>query len=249
MESDPLFHVKQLFYQGTCGVYDLPRLTRRLSVLQRYTLPMVRYDRLTLAAACIAQAAPDQHAALSDAESVDRTLYAARAYLALSNASAALALVSSPAPQHAAARYNAVCAFAHYLANGRDEAQVEQLRDLVLEYEGDDDDANDDEAVVRAIAGTVFILHGEIEEAVATLTEGRGKRDLEWYVHSLATRSRGISTAILVQLLLSLDRKDLAQSTYAAAKTWGDDSLLVQTMEAWIGLKSVRRSLSRGSGC
>lgn len=56
------------------------------------------------------------------------------------------------------------------------------------------------------------------------------------------------STAILVQLLLSLDRKDLAQTTYNAAKAWGDDSLLIQQMEAWIGMKSVSRSSLHRAG-
>jgi coatomer protein complex subunit epsilon len=46
--------------------------------------------------------------------------------------------------------------------------------------------------------------------------------------------------ALLVQLLLSLDRRDLAQSTYNQAKRVGNDSALVQAMEAWIGLKTVR---------
>lgn len=52
------------------------------------------------------------------------------------------------------------------------------------------------------------------------------------------------SDALLVQLLLSIDRRDLAQSTYQAAKKIGNDSTLVQAMEAWIGLKTVCSSLS-----
>lgn len=48
------------------------------------------------------------------------------------------------------------------------------------------------------------------------------------------------SIALLVQLLLSLDRKDLAQTTYQTAKKVGNDSTLVQAIEAWIGMKTVR---------
>lgn len=48
------------------------------------------------------------------------------------------------------------------------------------------------------------------------------------------------STALLIQLLLSLDRRDIAQTTYQSAKQWGEDSLLIQIMEAWIGMKTVR---------
>jgi len=47
------------------------------------------------------------------------------------------------------------------------------------------------------------------------------------------------SNAVLVQLLLSIDRKDLAQTTYQNVKKFGNDSILVQAMEAWIGLKTV----------
>jgi len=36
------------------------------------------------------------------------------------------------------------------------------------------------EGIVRVVAGTVFVLEGENEEAVATLTEGKAKEDLEW---------------------------------------------------------------------
>lgn len=47
------------------------------------------------------------------------------------------------------------------------------------------------------------------------------------------------SNAVLVQLLLSLDRRDLAQTTYQNVKKFGNDNILVQAMEAWIGLKTV----------
>ena len=53
------------------------------------------------------------------------------------------------------------------------------------------------------------------------------------------------SLALLVQLLLSLDRRYIAQSTSQTAKKSGNDSRLVQAIEAWIGLKTVgERSLT-----
>lgn len=55
--------------------------------------------------------------------------------------------------------------------------KVEEIRDLVLECE---DGSDEEEKTVRAIAATVFIHVGENEEAVATLTEGSAKDDLEW---------------------------------------------------------------------
>jgi coatomer protein complex subunit epsilon len=57
---------------------------------------------------------------------------------------------------------------------------VEEVRDLVIECEGDE--AEDEERVVRAVAGSMFVLEKEVEEAVATLTEGCAKTDLEWCV-------------------------------------------------------------------
>ena len=49
------------------------------------------------------------------------------------------------------------------------------------------------------------------------------------------------STALLVQLLLSIHRRDVAQTIYQNAKSFGEDSLLMQIMEAWIGMKTVGR--------
>lgn len=57
------------------------------------------------------------------------------------------------------------------------------MRDLVLEYETEEEGSEErkiEEGVVRVMAGTLFILEGEKEEAVATLTEGSAKTDLEW---------------------------------------------------------------------
>ena len=56
------------------------------------------------------------------------------------------------------------------------------MRDLVIECEGEDagDKAKDEERVVRVVAGSMFVLEKEVEEAVATLTEGCAKTDLEW---------------------------------------------------------------------
>ncbi len=61
---------------------------------------------------------------------------------------------------------------------------MEEVRDLVIECEGDEagDEAKEEERVIRVIAGSMFILEKEVEEAVATLTEGCAKSDLEWYV-------------------------------------------------------------------
>ena len=60
---------------------------------------------------------------------------------------------------------------------------MDELRDLVLETEGSEEgESKVEEGFVRTLAGSVFVLQGENEEAVATLTEGAAKTDIEWYV-------------------------------------------------------------------
>lgn len=74
-------------------------------------------------------------------------------------------------------------ALASYLSDDDKASRVDEVRDLVIEVESNEGGADDEEStegIVRVIAGTVFILEGENEEAVATLTEGRAKEDLEW---------------------------------------------------------------------
>ncbi|ORY24287.1 coatomer epsilon subunit-domain-containing protein [Naematelia encephala] len=197
MEADPLYHVKQLFYQSSYK-------------------------------ACISEAS-SQSVTPSDDDPLplERALYISRSHLALSppSTSDAISILTpftslDPAPLPA----RAGVAFAEYLAAPSSEG-VDAVRDLLLEAEGEQG-----ESTVRVIAGTVFILEKENEEAVATLTEGTAKEDLE-------------CMALLVQLLLSLDRRDLAHATYATAKKIGNDSMLVQAMEAWIGLKAGARPL------
>ncbi|KAI5454947.1 hypothetical protein NCC49_002223 [Naganishia albida] len=204
MDSDALFHVKQLFWQG-----------------------------------CIEEATSADISDLSDPESLSRALYAARSHLALhppATDSAIKLLDSALSSNETTASARAIKSFAELLdaSDEEKESKLEELRDLLLEYEGEEvnEDTREEERIVRCMAGTAFILQNEVEEAVTTLTEGCGKTDLE-------------CTALLIQLLLSLDRRDIAQTTYQSAKVWGEDSLLIQIMEAWIGMKTGGRPLNQ----
>lgn len=80
----------------------------------------------------------------------------------------------------------AVAALAHYVEAGaaaEKDASLEELRDLCVEIEGDDAEAGEKEkGVVRVLAGTAFILAGEIEEALETLGAGTNVDNLEAYV-------------------------------------------------------------------
>jgi coatomer protein complex subunit epsilon len=120
----------------------------------------------------------------SDPESIQRALYAARSHLALSppSTSSAISILSTHLDTSLAAK--AVTALANYVAGSDKSTRVDEVRDLVIETEGAEDDGegsrNAEESVVRVAAATIFILEGENEEAVATLTEGSAKEDLEW---------------------------------------------------------------------
>ena len=46
--------------------------------------------------------------------------------------------------------------------------------------------------------------------------------------------------ALIVHIYLSIARADLAKKEFEAAKKWADDSLLIQIIEATIGLSVVR---------
>lgn len=124
---------------------------------------------------------------LSDSESLARALYAARSHLALTPpaTSAATSLLRSAlSANEPPASARAVKAFADFAdASGEDkESKLEELRDLLLEYEGEEvnEETREEERIVRCMAGTAFVLRNEVEEAVTTLTEGCGKTDLEW---------------------------------------------------------------------
>lgn len=73
-------------------------------------------------------------------------------------------------------------AFIRYISStSSKEGIVDELRDLVIELEGaEEGNEQIEEGLVRTLAGTVFVLEGENEEAVATLTEGAAKSDIEW---------------------------------------------------------------------
>jgi coatomer protein complex subunit epsilon len=138
--------------------------------------------------ACINEATSVDVTDQTDPESLSRAIYAARSHLALTppDASAALAVIepalSSDEPTSSA---RAIKAFAEYLQSEDKPSQVEELRDLVLEFDAEEvnEETIEDERIVRVMAGTAFILEKEVEEAVTTLSEGCGKTDLEWYVN------------------------------------------------------------------
>ncbi|KAG6813889.1 hypothetical protein H0H92_006296 [Tricholoma furcatifolium] len=152
-------------------------------------------------------------------------LYQARAHIALNDPESALKLIPAGSDNVAV---KAAASLAKYVsASQSDEKEnidtsLEELRDLAVEIEGDDDEAEEnDKALVRVLAGTAFARAGEIEEALETL--GMDTEDLE-------------AVAVIVQIYLSINRPDLAKKQFERSKRWAEDDLLLQLIESTIGL-------------
>lgn len=172
-------------------------------------------------------------------------LYKIRATLALGRSSEAENLVpkNTEYPPLKAAASLARYVSASASGSSTDEA-LEELRDLCVEVEGDDIEESD-RAQVKVLAGTAFVREGEVEEALETLGAGGSSENLEACVnHSFPSRKTGnsrrhiqtYSTALIVQIYLSIDRPDLAKKEYERALKWAEDDLLLQSIEASIGL-------------
>lgn len=77
-------------------------------------------------------------------------------------------------------------------------------------------------AVVQVVGGTVLQAAGKTEEAVALLSQHTGSLD---------------AVALLVQIHLAQNRNDLALKEVKSARSWAQDSLLVNLAESWVGLR------------
>lgn len=123
---------------------------------------------------------------LPDPSSPDYTptlIYKARSNIALNDPKTALSVIPSDSEDVA---LKAVAALARYVGSTdaeETEASLEELRDLCVEIEGDDVEAEEKEkGIVRVLAGTAFARAGEIEEALETLGAGSDTENLEAYV-------------------------------------------------------------------
>ncbi|KAL8358014.1 hypothetical protein RB598_002683 [Gaeumannomyces tritici] len=79
-----------------------------------------------------------------------------------------------------------------------------------------------DNTVVQVVGGIVLQAAGKTEEAVALLSQHSGSLD---------------AVALLVQIHLAQNRNDLALKEVKAARSWAQDSLLVNLAESWVGLR------------
>jgi len=151
-------------------------------------------------------------------------VYKARAYIALDDPKPVQALVPADAEEVSLKAVSALARYVGATSPEDKEGSLEELRDLCVEIEGDDVDATPKEkGTVRVLAGTAFALANEVEEALETLGVGTNTDNLE-------------AVALTVQIYLSINRPDLARKEFERAKRWAGDDMLVQLVEAFIGM-------------
>ncbi|KAJ1985389.1 hypothetical protein H4R34_000043 [Dimargaris verticillata] len=82
----------------------------------------------------------------------------------------------------------------------------------------------------------VNLLNPKIVVPVATLLDRLGQ--LEGALRTLAHQPKDLEcVALTVQILLTINRTDLAQREVTAIKTWAEDDSLAQLIEAWVHLR------------
>ncbi|KAG5923656.1 hypothetical protein E4U42_004902 [Claviceps africana] len=79
-----------------------------------------------------------------------------------------------------------------------------------------------DNVTVQVIGGTVLQAAGKSDAALALLSQHQGSLE---------------AVALIVQIHLQQNRTDLALKEVVSARSWAQDSLLVNLAESWVGLR------------
>ncbi|QDS75919.1 hypothetical protein FKW77_002834 [Venturia effusa] len=133
-----------------------------------------------------------------------------RARLALSEYDAILSELKGNLPDIQAVRIAAE----YQKAPGEDSKAVAKAQELAKK-EGDN-------LTVQLLCGSVLADAGLIEEALALLAKHQGSLD---------------AVALIVQIHLQQNRTDLAAKEAVNARKWAQDSLLVNIVESWVGMR------------
>ncbi|KAF9934176.1 hypothetical protein FBU30_003200 [Linnemannia zychae] len=107
-------------------------------------------------------------------------------------------------------------------AAGRD-AALAHLRDLLLVQSPNDPQPEITALEVKVALGQVLATEGLVEEALTVLLPHGNHLE---------------SVAVVVQIYLQMNRLDLAKKEVEACKSWAEDAMLAQLMEAWVGLRT-----------
>lgn len=169
----------------------------------------------------------------SDPATISTLLYAARSHLARSPSDPTSALALLKSFNSSEPHVEAVTALARFVQAYKQDDSDALSREIVnLTELLDHATVNSPTGqTIRCATATALFLDGDAEEALNTLsvTGTGGSQELE-------------CVALGVHILLSIHRLDLAEKEYLAARAWAEDSLLIQLIEAWIGLAKGGRS-------
>ncbi|KAG0238210.1 hypothetical protein BGW42_006490 [Actinomortierella wolfii] len=211
MADDTLFAIQNLFYSGA------------------YT------QVISESTAALKRVAPSTQTE-SDFHKLSQYLY--RSLLATKD----YARVAQEINEHSALGLQALKAQAVYLdavhssdPNGRDAAlshlreMVQVARNAALQQFGQlppdqlEKEVVNTENEVKVALGQALANEGLVEEALAVLLPHGNYLE---------------SAAVVVQIYLQMNRLDLAKKELESVKTWAEDAMLAQQMEAWVGLRS-----------
>ncbi|GJJ70961.1 coatomer subunit epsilon [Entomortierella parvispora] len=104
---------------------------------------------------------------------------------------------------------------------GRD-AAMSHLRELLQVHSEEDPEPEITALEVKVVVGQVLASEGLVEEALSVLLPHNNHLE---------------SAAVVVQIYLQMNRVDLAKKEVEACKSWAEDAMLAQLMEAWVGLR------------
>ncbi|KAK7943731.1 coatomer epsilon subunit [Apiospora aurea] len=148
-------------------------------------------------------------AALSPENALPARVLALRARIALGQADDVIADVQGESEPELAA----VGALAQH-SLGKTDAAVKTIEELAS--------SSSDNATVQTIGGIVLQAAGKSEEALALLSQHSGNLE---------------AVALITQIHLLQNRTDLALKEVKAARSWAQDSLLVNLAESWVGVR------------
>ncbi|KAJ5826834.1 Tetratricopeptide-like helical [Penicillium robsamsonii] len=149
-------------------------------------------------------------AALSPENQLPAQVLKLRAQIALGQYEESLA---EPSIEEDSPDLSAVKALALQSA-GKTDAALQLAQELAENYP--------ENSNVQVLAATVLQAQGLSEEALALLSKHQGNLE---------------AVSLIVQIQLQQNRTDLALKEVQAAKRWGQDSLLVNVAESWVGLR------------
>ncbi|KAF9934030.1 hypothetical protein BGZ65_003936 [Modicella reniformis] len=107
-------------------------------------------------------------------------------------------------------------------ATGRD-AALAHLREMLQVHSPEDPQPEATALEVKVVVGQVLASEGLVEEALTVLLPHNNHLE---------------SVAVVVQVYLQMNRLDLAKKEVEACKSWAEDAMLAQLMEAWVGLRT-----------